>query len=481
MIDLEIKRDQPIIKVCDSFLTTNECEQLIQSKLDLDYVIEKVTRELGIDKSNIDTAKIVEHTIDETTKRQVDYLGTNRVSTILISLTTCENEGEIYFPWLRMYETPSEGKLIFIDYNYSDPGIKIKTEYQHMPIKLKKKYTLVIQIVDPSKEVDNYDYYSNPISDSIFELECGPDDDRRIMKVTLPANKEPGTAILVGVSGGMDSSLLLYILGLLNSYQTIPYFIQPITVNNNLGSADDPNNKFSHPIQEEWNSIGTMIDMIRTRVGGNILNHLIKTAPPDKKVRHQRNEGLKQIFFNQFSKNRSINFKFVRYSRIYVATNQTIELEGVGAAPHRFIEVPPPWLNPFISLLKPHIVDAIIKLNLEEIFQITPKCRNHTTLEEVCSDVWQCNERRRAFIRLNKEKMGRKYFTGQKEFPMNYTTMNMSKTAFDKVTANFEPQPIPDGIIKLHSMQAGTTGFNSLKENFKSILGACVVCDCAGG
>lgn len=115
----------------------------------------------------------------------------------------------------------------------------------------------------------------------IFELECGPFDDRRTLHLELPVNTVNGNSILVSYTGGVDSALLLYLLAKLNDDQSIPYFIQPLVIDNRLGSADNPNNKFECGITELWPRIPDTIRFCQnTFPNSNILPLIKRTADP---------------------------------------------------------------------------------------------------------------------------------------------------------------------------------------------------------
>jgi hypothetical protein len=70
-------------------------------------------------------------------------------------------------------------------------------------------------------------------------------------------------------------------------------------------------------------------------------------------------------------------------------------------------------LQPLFDLQKYHIVDAIFKLGIEEIFNIIGPCsEGHSSLEETCR-YFPCNERRWAFTKLKYD--GAKYIIFPKD------------------------------------------------------------------
>ena len=451
-ITLTIKRNTPLIQTCDDFLSHDECRLLINDDLNQESVYNKISNILNIDRSRLENIELIKYDLTNTCERQSDFFtgtnsieqcryGGNRVGTVILFLNKVNSGGETYLPWLRMYETPVEGKLLYLNYDYEDINIKIKTEYQHMPVKEGEKWIAVIRIREfplthyVENPVPLLDFYSQPFEDTVFELTCGPVDDLRTLRVELPANDTPGNAILVGVTGGMDSSLLLYILGKINNLQKIPYFIQPIAIHNLNGSSDVPGNKYARPLTEDWLIIKKMITYIRKNANGYILNHTLKPAPENFNLRKQRNEGMSMFFKSQYKDTYPL-FKFVKYKYIYVGTTENPPNDEVPNGPDRIVDVPSHWKNPFIHIQKTHIVDAIIQLNLLEIFEITSKCTIHKTLDEVCTNMWQCNERRWAFRRLGRRELGTHYFINFEESNIFHTGINMDSSTFDRITSS---------------------------------------------
>jgi hypothetical protein len=102
--------------------------------------------------------------------------------------------------------------------------------------------------------------------ESSINLMCGPAADQRLLSISIPENKIPFNTILVGFTGGIDSSLLLYLLVKLNREQKIPFIIQPITVTSTLGSLGPS-------IFEQWEYIPKVIEFIKTKH-----NHLINES-----------------------------------------------------------------------------------------------------------------------------------------------------------------------------------------------------------
>jgi hypothetical protein len=238
----------------------------------------------------------------------------------------------------------------------------------------------------------------------VFELECGPVDDRRTLRLELPVNTVNGNSILVSYTGGIDSALLLYLLAKLNNDQDIPYLIQPVTIDNRLGSADDPTNKFSMTITELWPRISDTIKSYRMTFPNSRILDLIKhTADPAVIQRFQIGPAVRKCY-NQGN-----------YQYIYSGINEgPAESECPGAPNHANLpsseaEIPHPWKIPFLKLQKTHIMDIIIQLEAFEILELCTKCFNHTSLEDRCQ-AFNCRERWWALSRLGRTDLITKYF-----------------------------------------------------------------------
>ena len=400
-----------------NFITAHECQDIINNQ-NYDLLYKKLSDHLRIDSARFETVEITRYKKGEGLVKHKDYFtgvgldkicqyGGNRVMTAIVYLSTVRAGGETVFPWLRLYETPVEGKLVVIDYSNDSAKSKIKSEHIEYPPLFEEKIVATVYNRERSLTekingpVRNYHYPIKP-ADTSFQLECGPATDRRILKVTVPGNNNPSNTIMLGLTGGMDSSLLLYLVAALNTTQSVPYFIQPIAIDNRLGSSDDPSNKFGSPITERWSMIPKMINMIRSKIpNSNILDLIKTTADPSLPHNKQISPTMRMIAKQS---NRYFEYKY-----IYQGINENPpEIPSGPIRPEK--EPSELWKFPFLNLQKTHIVDTIIQLRLEEIFELTSKCPdNHVSLTEDCW-FWQCKERRWAFDRLGRQDLGEKYF-----------------------------------------------------------------------
>ena len=241
----------------------------------------------------------------------------------------------------------------------------------------------------------------------IFQLECGPINDRRILNMELPVNYISGRSILVSYTGGVDSAFLLYLLAKLNDTQRIPYIIQPVVINNRLGSADDANNKYSCPITESIARIPNTIRYFqKTFTNSQIQNCIRSTADPTKPHSIQIRTCVKSVYNNG------------KYYLIYSGVNEnptSDECSGGAVRPDvdSFDQKKShPWRLPFINLKKTHIMDAIIQMNAFEILELCTKCTHHTSLDDTC-EAFNCRERWWALNTLDRSDLIVKYFLNE--------------------------------------------------------------------
>ena len=445
----------PLIQICTNFLSKDECDELIEysngkleqsevvdgltgkSKVDIDYrsaftcpvsksseiskkIFDKVEKFTNISSLQYEVSSITHYSVGQQFKLHGDYFelsetevlktklkyGGNRIGTIIIYLNNVENGGETFFPWIPEYVTPSPGDLVYFKYDYPNAELNIRTEHTSMPVLEGEKYILTIwfreqlvtNIVENPLNFNNVTQIRTKLVDTKFELECGTTEDRQILSVELPANNDPANTILVPFTGGMDSSLLLYLLGALNNQQSIPYHIRPICIYKENGDAtfyDLENNE----------NVVMMYELVKNKIGGNITRLMFE---PGRSIRH----GILKYKDDNNLKYKSTH-KFLNRQYIYSAENELPNEDDPrwqNVDWHRTKSIVDFWRQPFFNLQKYHIVDAMLQLELTDIIEHTRKCEyNHPTLDHVCKYVL-CNERRWAFTRLQQEDVGNKYF-----------------------------------------------------------------------
>jgi prolyl 4-hydroxylase len=461
----EILHDYPLVEKYNNFLSHAECRTIIDFARPrlvpgtviaddgnpvLDYkhrnastivataladlslnetITNRVADLLGIDAGMLERMAIINYATSQEFKTHQDYFvdiendqykannlercrkGGNRIATAIIYLNNVESGGETYFPWLDTRIDPVEGTLVHFQYGYPEWEANVRSQHAGMPVLSGEKWIIALWVRETSVLVDVPDYrkfelessiYSR-VSDVDYELTVGPGDDRQLLKISLPANTDPMNTLVVGFTGGMDSSLLLYLLGMCNNSQVIPYKIQPVCVTSKL-CVDEAK------IEENWKNVELMASLITQEVGGNILQLHYISAPKFSKRATQPTAGLKRYFdaSGDFSSQR-----FYKYKNIYTGSNAApldtdVDFKLTFTRPSGTI--PLPWILPFMDLQKYHIVDALLQLGLEHIIENTVKCNiNHVDLLDTCES-FACNERRWAFTKINRDDIGIKHF-----------------------------------------------------------------------
>lgn len=399
-------------------ITSDECDRIISGdQTTISNTVNSIASFLHLDVLTFEPAYVRCLKPNQTEKLHVDYFigvglssqlkyGGNRIKTIVLDLNT--TDGGTWFPWIQHTESTELGKLTVID--YSDPTVEVKIKSEHSELVSNvDRWQLIIYVragrlnEQYHSAIPNLNYYSQPLQSTELSIVCGPINDRRILSLELPPNDKIGTGLIVGFTSGIDSSLLLYLLATINSYQTIPYVIQPVLIDNRLGSADYPDDKYWNPINESWTNVIRMIDFIKSEIPNGFVQAPARhTVSPHHKRYYQTSHGLME-YYRQCN-NSGPN----RYITIYEATLENIpELEN---SPEINYNAPSPWKLPFSTIQKQHVIDVILESGLEKIFEITGKCPvNHETLTEKCDLQWQCMERRLGFIKLCKPDLGAKY------------------------------------------------------------------------
>ena len=213
-----------------------------------------------------------------------------------------------------------------------------------------------------------------------IELMCGLDNNVRLLSLSIPENTDPLNTILVGFTGGIDSSLLLYLLATLNSTQTIPYIIQPITL---IGSKI---------ASEQQQYINPIIDYINDKTGQSISILIVESERPHSTA------------YNDALANYNSS------TLLYLGTTLLVSVLSSGYA-RNFPAFSARTMQPFKNLNKSHIIDAMIKLNLEDLIDIAPRCTvTHKYGNEACLNYF-CIERRWAYGILNRQDLLNKFIS----------------------------------------------------------------------
>lgn len=408
----------------------------------IDLIYTRVSKTIGIDKSHFEEFQVtnysdsnqhfqahydffIERKDNKIYTEAIDQMcskGGNRIATVVLYLNDVDEGGETYFPWEQVIVKPAQGKMLFFKYDYDDPLVNLKTQHQALAPISNPKWIITILIAEAplDKPMPNFSKFSKEgriittLNDTNYELECGPEYDKRTLSISLPANDNPRNALVVGFTAGMDSSLLLFLLGMLNTYQVIPYIIVPVIIDSQQTLAEDESG-----LSEGYSTVPLMVKLIQSKLKnkGGILDftygkskedpdsdffHVCPSNIPIKKAFH----GMLDYFNNRKSRFREHKFLCMGYIEppndgfTGNNTKNTIGNEVIKA--------------PLANLQKYHIVDAILQLDLEDILKLTPigDAHFHTNLTEFCNP--GCMERRWAFTKLpGLEQMGLDYFVNK--------------------------------------------------------------------
>ena len=201
---------------------------------------------------------------------------------------------------------------------------------------------------------------------TMLKLECGPKHDKRIFSLELPTTKRIG----VMVSGGIDSTLLYYLLQFLKKTHNTNHDIKSFVVPRSEGSK-----YFAKPIVNYVNNLLDIPESYPILVGN--------TQVDESK---QVESGVVDAF------------KFVKIETIYIG--------AIDLRPEHLINIEKPTVVetevvklPLLHLEKSHIIDLYYKLGIEAILQHTHSCNNSETVH--CGICNGCTERLWGFSQLN--------------------------------------------------------------------------------
>lgn len=202
---------------------------------------------------------------------------------------------------------------------------------------------------------------------------CGPINDQREVNIELPAKP---TSIGIMLSGGADSSMLLYLLCKENEKLGNIHHIIPFTVAKIDGAAYWA----SSILQYFYNNFG--IKLQQPRLVGNPMDF------HDKQVASGIADALKSRFCDV----------------LFVGENQNPpeEFPMKGMYPLRLKTNPYPETVvqfPFLHLYKTHIIDLYSQFGIQRLAAATHTCTAKTVGR--CMECFACDERRWAYEQLN--------------------------------------------------------------------------------
>ena len=366
---------KPLLQITENFLTTDECQSLINTAksnlknssiideetgcsrvsqyrtsdsydLSLDHeltisIYDKISNILNIDKDRFEDIQIIKYKKDDLFDVHVDYFmsttddkyikkGGQRVGTVILYLNNVENGGETFFPLLRIIEQPKTGKMIYFKYDYSDE-INFKTSHKGMSVIDDEKWIATVWIRESSRTQcpDNLILPDKTIINDVeYDLECDTID-TKTLSIKLFGNVIAGNTIMIKITPTSESMLLLYLLTSLNFHQNNPYFILPFI-----------NDEYS---DKQIDLINNMINNVRDRTKSDMI---LDCEKYDKLL------SINEIF------NKKTCDRFYKYSYIYVS-----DIDNLSENDNEFLIVP------FKNLQSSHINYAIDQMNIAKLLQ----------------------------------------------------------------------------------------------------------------
>lgn len=196
---------------------------------------------------------------------------------------------------------------------------------------------------------------------------CGPDNTE--IEISLPEGNNKN--IIIGVSGGADSAILLYLIAKMNRDLGTNHKIIPFTVPRPDGGAN------YSPRIVSWvaNKLGVTIPAPMIVGDGNLPHNIV----------------VKVVIRDLLASN--------NYDFLYIAENKIPPIEIDGLAP---IRAPQPNYKraalPFWGVTKDCTLDLYYKENIPELLELSHTCTE--LVKDRCNKCFQCNERSWAFSKL---------------------------------------------------------------------------------
>ena len=197
-------------------------------------------------------------------------------------------------------------------------------------------------------------------------IECGPAHDIRTLNIELPTKKRIG----VMVSGGIDSTLMYYLLLYLKKSQQTDHYIRPLMVPRREGSTI-----FAKPMVNHVHRLLDLPESYPTSVGTN-------EVPEPEQVE----SGVVDAF-------KFIKIDIIYIGAIYIRPEHLINLERPVTIETDEVKFP------LLGLEKSHVIDLFYKLGIENILQYTHSCIMNQELP--CGICHGCAERIWGFNELN--------------------------------------------------------------------------------
>lgn len=198
-------------------------------------------------------------------------------------------------------------------------------------------------------------------------LTCGPASDQRTLELLLPEHKKIG----ICVSGGIDSSLLYYLLLKERAETHSDHVIVPIVVHRKEGSKF-----YTRPIVERINKMFGITNPVY-RLG-------VTTLPEQQQVASAVEQA----------------YKILGMDTVYVGVITNRPEHTIGFDPVIIPSIEK-FSTPFLHLEKCHIVDIYYQLGIQYLLEYTHSCDQSET--EQCGTCNGCRERLWGFAQIGQQ------------------------------------------------------------------------------
>jgi prolyl 4-hydroxylase len=422
--------------IADSSMRTASVAKFDEQMPHYEKIADGINALTGINKNRFEKLTLTHYTEGQFFKTHQDYFieldynenytnetnircqeGGNRVSTIILYLNTVDEGGETHFPWLDIAVKPLKGRLCQFDYDYDEWESNVRTQHAAVPVISGEKWIITIwvrekaltEIVENYKKFQYESVFLKDVDHVNYSMVCGPDWDKRTLNITLPGNDSPMNGLAIAVTGGVESSLLLYLISVLNSTQLVPYQIVPIVIATQKEGD-------TYTVVENLHGVKELIRYINsTGLSPSVQDPFVLIPENTENIDKALTSGYNQLFTKTYKELGRL--RFTNFKHVYLGDNELPNDDDPRWEKLTWSRVKSPidlYMQPFFNLQKYHIFDLILKLKLEKILDLVGKCTlNHTTYDEECG-FFACNERRWGISKLNLDETYDKYFISKR-------------------------------------------------------------------
>ena len=215
-------------------------------------------------------------------------------------------------------------------------------------------------------------------------LNTGPNHDERTVVIPFPSGENK--KLLVSVSGGADSAILLYLLAKHNKETKLGHQITTFTVNKVDGAEIHAKNVIQWVTSKLEVSIQSMI----VDVDHSLPHNLVVNTPLRAQIRTNV------------------------FDMVYIGENKIPPIEFPFGEENSFPGLAPRRKGnsanngkvslPFFDMYKYHTIDLYFRHNVTELLEFTHSCTERSVGR--CNVCWHCCERKWAFRELGREDSG---------------------------------------------------------------------------